>query len=240
MNKTPYLFRSFARKLLYLFTIIASLILIADITITDLSNIQQNLEIKPSPLQLWISLYFLIDFILLMLLAEDKWQYFKHYFILLLLSIPYSNLLYFYAVDINANFFYLLKFLPIIRGVIAMILLINLLITNKITTLFIAYLSIFIAITYLQTLLFFLFESSNNPEVQSYYDALWWASMTVTTLGSNIIPITTAGKICTAILAITGITIFPIFTVYITTMVQAWNHKMQFNITTSSKSHDLT
>lgn len=225
MTKIHFNFQLFARKTLYILTIVASLILIADITIVDLPNIQRNLDVEPTRLQFWICIYFLIDFMLLMLIADDKWQYFKRYFILLPLSIPYSNILTYYSVDLSADLLYLLKFMPIIRGVVAMILLINLLISNKITGLFIAYLSIFISIAYILTLIFFLFESPKNPEVKSYYDVLWWASMTVTTLGSNIIPITGAGKICTAILAITGITIFPIFTVYITTLVQAWNSK---------------
>lgn len=237
MTKIHFHFREFAKKTLYVLTIIASLVLIADITLIDLPNIQKNLAVKPSPLQFWICIYFLIDFVLLMLIADDKWQYFKRYFVLLPLSIPYSNILIFYSVDLSANLLYLLKFIPIIRGVVAMILLINLLITNRITGLFIAYLSIFISIAYIQTLIFYLFESPKNPEVQSYYDVLWWASMTVTTLGSNIIPITSIGKVCTAILAVTGITIFPIFTVYITTMVQAWNNRQDRHPHSTKNTH---
>lgn len=225
MKKIDFHFQAFVRKMLYILTIIASFILIADITIVDLPNIQRNLDVEPTRLQFWICIYFLIDFILLMLIADDKWQYFKRYFILLPLSIPYSNLLTYYSVDLTSDLIYILKFLPIVRGVVASILLINLLISNKITGLFIAYLSVFISLAYIQTLIFFLFESPKNPEVQSYYDVLWWASMTVTTLGSNIIPVTGVGKVSTAILAVTGITIFPIFTVYITTMVQNWNNK---------------
>lgn len=225
MKKIDFHFQAFVRKMLYILTIIASFILIADITIVDLPNIQRNLDVEPTRLQFWICIYFLIDFILLMLIADDKWQYFRRYFILLPLSIPYSNLLTYYSVDLTSDLIYILKFLPIVRGVVASILLINLLISNKITGLFIAYLSVFISLAYIQTLIFFLFESPKNPEVQSYYDVLWWASMTVTTLGSNIIPVTGVGKVSTAILAVTGITIFPIFTVYITTMVQNWNNK---------------
>lgn len=225
MKKIDFHFQAFVRKMLYILTIIASFILIADITIVDLPNIQRNLDVEPTRLQFWICIYFLIDFILLMLIADDKWQYFRRYFILLPLSIPYSNLLTYYSVDLTSDLIYILKFLPIVRGVVASILLINLLISNKITGLFIAYLSVFISLAYIQTLIFFLFESPKNPEVQSYYDVLWWASMTVTTLGSNIIPVTGVGKVSTAILAVTGITIFPIFTVYITTMVQSWNNK---------------
>lgn len=218
-------FRLFAKKILYLLTVIASMILIADITIVDLPNIQKNLDIEPTKLQFWICIYFLIDFMLLMLIAEDKWRYFKRYFILIPLSIPYTNILAGFSIDLSSDALYLIKFIPIIRGVVALILLINLLISNKITGLFMAYLSIFISMAYVQTLIFFLYESPVNPSVQSYYDVLWWASMTVTTLGSNIIPVTGVGKVSTAILAITGITIFPIFTVYITTMIQNWNSK---------------
>ena len=218
-------FRLLAKKILYILTVIASMILIADITIVDLPHIQKNLDIVPSKLQLWICIYFLIDFVLLMLVADDKWKYFKRYFILIPLSIPYSNILAAYSIDLTSDAIYFIKFIPIIRGVVALILLINLLISNKITGLFIAYLSIFISMAYVQTLIFFLYESPVNPDVQSYYDVLWWASMTVTTLGSNIIPVTGVGKVSTAILAITGITIFPIFTVYITTMIQNWNTK---------------
>ncbi|WP_192874912.1 ion channel [Ignatzschineria cameli] len=225
MKKRHYDFRLYARKLLYFATILASLILIADITIVDLPNIQKNLDVEPTRLQFWICIYFIIDFILLMLIAEDKRAYFKKYFILLPLSIPYSNLLAYYSIDLTSEAVYFLKFIPIFRGVFALILLINLVISNRITGLFIAYLSIFISITYIQTLVFFLTESPVNPAVKTYYDVLWWASMTVTTLGSNIIPVTSIGKVSTAIVAITGITIFPIFTVYITTMIQDWKSK---------------
>lgn len=225
MTKLHFHFRLLARKTLYIFTIIASILFIADITIVDLPNIQRNIDVTPTQLQFWICIYFLIDFVLLMLVADNRWQYFRRYFLLVPLSIPYISLLSHYSVDLSHDALYLLKFIPIIRGVVALILLINLLISNKITGLFIAYLSIFISIAYIQTLIFYLFEAPINKEITSYYDVLWWASMTVTTLGSNIIPITGVGKISTAILAVTGITIFPIFTVYITTIIQAWNAK---------------
>ncbi|GGZ97377.1 potassium channel protein [Ignatzschineria ureiclastica] len=218
-------YRLIAKKLLYTLTILASIILLIDITIVDLPNIQRNLDVAPTRLQFWICIYFLVDFILLMLIADNKWHYFKRYFLLVPLSIPYLNLFSYYEIDLPNNLLYLLKFLPILRGVVALILLINLLISNKITTLFIAYLSLLISIAYIQTLIFYLFESPVNPDVKNYYDVLWWASMTVTTLGSNIIPVTDAGKISTVILAVTGITVFPIFTVYVTTMVQAWSSR---------------
>lgn len=212
-------------KLLYSSTIIASLILVLDIAFFDVPNIKNNSFMQDNQLQFWICIYFLFDLIVLFVLTKDKVSYLRHYGILIFVSIPYINLLQYYDLAIPAQIFYILKFLPIIRGIIGLYLLAKLLISNKITGLFISYLAIFFSITYLLTLIFFMFENPVNPAVKTYADVLWWASMTATTLGSDIIPITTEGKISTAILAVTGITIFPIFTVYITSLVQNLNSK---------------
>lgn len=225
MTMTSDTIRSSLQKIIYISTIIASLILVLDITLYDIPNINNDRFIADNQLQFWICIYFLFDFVLLFILAKDKISYLKHYGILIFVSIPYINIFGYYDLTISPQTFYLLKFLPILRGTIGLFLLAKLLIANKLTGLFISYLALFFSIAYLQTLIFFVFENSTNPDVKSYFDVLWWASMTVTTLGSNIIPITTAGKISTAILAITGITIFPIFTVYITSMVQNLNSK---------------
>lgn len=212
-------------KIIYSSTIIASLILVLDITLYDIPNIRNNQFIYDNQLQFWICIYFLLDFFVLFTTAKDKIFYLKRYGLLLFVSIPYINLFEYFNLSISQETFYLLKFLPILRGTIGLFLLAKLLISNKITGLFISYLALFFSITYLQTLIFFVFENQVNPDVKTYSDVLWWASMTATTLGSNIIPVTTAGKISTAILAIAGITIFPIFTVYITSLVQNLNNK---------------
>lgn len=212
-------------KLIYASTIVASLILVVDIALFDIPNINSDPFTRGNQLQFWICLYFLFDFVLLFILADNKFSYLKRYSILVLISVPYINIFEYYNFSLSHQSFYLLKFLPILRGTIGLFLLAKLLINNKITGLFISYLALFFSIAYLQTLIFFIFEHGINPDVKTYGDVLWWASMTATTLGSNIIPMTTAGKISTAMLAITGITIFPIFTVYITSLVQNLNHK---------------
>lgn len=212
-------------KTLYVLTTLVSLILILDIAIFDIPDIANNKPVPDNHIQFWICIYFLVDFFVVLILTNNKVRYLKRYGFLVLISIPYINVFNYLDLTISSHSFYLLKFLPIIRGVVAIALLAHLLISNKITGLFITYLVLFFSIAYIQTLIFFLFEVSVNPLVKSYSDTLWWASMTATTLGSNIIPITTAGKICTGILAISGITIFPIFTVYITSLVQNLNNK---------------
>lgn len=218
-------FKMIVRKILYLFAIFASIVLIIDITLVDIPNIQNNTLIRNNNLQFWICIYFLLDLLSGFFLSDHRLEYFRRYLFLILVSIPYINVLNHFHLELSTQAFYLLKFLPIFRGVIALFLLVKLLISDRITGLFVSYLTLFFSIAYLQTLLFYLFEISVNPQVKTYGDVLWWASMTATTLGSNIIPVTTAGKISTAILAVAGITIFPIFTVYITTMIQNLSKK---------------
>ena len=64
-----------------------------------------------------------------------------------------------------------------------------------------------------------------NPLVTDYGDALWWAFMDVTTVGSNIIAMTTTGRVLSVLLAALGMMMFPIFTVYITNLIQQSNQK---------------
>jgi voltage-gated potassium channel len=174
-------------------------------------------------IQLWVCVYFLLDFCLLMLLAPKKMRFLFRHFLLVLLSIPYLSLMNFFSLSFSQEVQYVLKFLPIMRGGAALVVLVRMVVTNKLTGLFVVYLVSFFSIVYFQTLIFFVFENGSNPLVRTYYDALWWASMTVTTVGSNIVPVTAFGKVSTAILATSGMTVFPIFTVYITSMVQRMN-----------------
>jgi hypothetical protein len=59
-----------------------------------------------------------------------------------------------------------------------------------------------------------------NAPVQTYPDALWWAAMNTTTVGSNIVAVTGIGQVMSVILAASGMMMFPIFTVYVTQLIK--------------------
>ena len=141
------------------------------------------------------------------------------YSILLFLSIPYLAILDYSSIHLTQEQIYLISFIPLLRGGVALVMLILLLVERNTTAIFISYLLLLFSIIYSMSLIFFIFERNVNFEVQHYRDALWWAGMTVTTVGSNIIPYTNVGKIITTMLAATGMTAFPIFTVYFTSVV---------------------
>ncbi len=60
---------------------------------------------------------------------------------------------------------------------------------------------------------FYHFEHDHNPQVKDWFDAVWWAFCTVTTVGyGDVTPITINGRITGIILMITGVTTFVGFT----------------------------
>ena len=64
----------------------------------------------------------------------------------------------------------------------------------------------------LSALMFFLAEKNVNPNVQSLTDTLWWAIVTVSTVGfGDITPVTGGGKVVGALLMLAGMFIIAMF-----------------------------
>ena len=62
--------------------------------------------------------------------------------------------------------------------------------------------------------------------------------MTTTTVGSTIIAQTALGKIATTTLAVVGMTTLPIFTVYITSLIQRFNQADKLSVATTAQNTD--
>lgn len=169
--------------------------------------------------QFWVCVYFTADFFVFLMLADNKWRFFSRYFFVLLLSIPYLTIINDAHLHLSVEQIYFIRLIPLLRGAAALVLIVSVIVRRNTTALFLSYLILLFSIIYFLTLIFFVVERGSNLEIKTYYDSLWWAAMTVTTLGSTIQPLTVAGKITTTILAMVGLTIFPIFTAYITTVI---------------------
>jgi len=62
------------------------------------------------------------------------------------------------------------------------------------------------SIIMLCAILLYWIESPGNPDIQSFFDSLWWAVITVTTVGyGDTVPLTSAGRIVAMTLMIAGI-----------------------------------
>ena len=206
-------------KALNFLVIVASIILVACLSLQTFHTDTYITHTIYLQIQFGICIFFIISFFIFLFISEHKVKFFLKYGILLLLSIPYLSILQHTNIILSAEQMYLISLLPFIRGCVALVILTLLLVERHSTALFISYILLLLSFIYILSLIFFLFERSPNPMVTTYGDAIWWACMTVTTNGSNITPVTTMGKVSTTLLAATGMTTFPIFTVYFTAIV---------------------
>ncbi|MDE6126080.1 MAG: potassium channel family protein [Muribaculaceae bacterium] len=169
--------------------------------------------------QLWVCVVFVIDFFVGLAYSENKGRFFWHRLVFLLLSIPYLNIINQMDVHLSHDALYFVRFIPLARGALALSIVISYLSSNAVTSLFISYLSIMILVGYFCSLIFYQREAGVNPQVNSYWTALWWSAMNMSTVGCDISPVTVSGKIVAVILPVSGMIIFPLFTVYLTDYV---------------------
>ncbi len=169
--------------------------------------------------QFWVCMVFIMDFFVELLSSDNKRSTFKTRLFFLLLSIPYLNIIDMLDLKLSADALYFIRFVPLARGALAMSIVVGYLSSNAVSSLFIRYLTIMLMTAYFCSLIFFQREYGVNPDVTSYGDALWFSFMNLVTVGCNISPVTVAGKIVAVVLPITGMIIFPLFTVYLTDYV---------------------
>ena len=114
----------------------------------------------------------------------------------------------------------MLRAIIFIRGGYGLIVMINWFTKSKVTNMMITYLIMLVAMAYFGSLVFYSIEKGINPSLRNFEDAAWWACMDVTTVGCAIEPVTLGGRILAVILAVMGMSMFPILTVYITNYFQ--------------------
>ena len=211
--------------LLHIAIMILSVFLITIISIDTFRNEAFYTRPQFQKEQFWICLVFMLDFFIEWILSEKKWHYLKTHFIFFLVSIPYQALVYkfgaHYGWQLSDEVAYIIRYMPLIRGGYALAIVVSWFTYNKASGLFFTYLITLFSTVYFASLTFFLFEYKVNPLVHSYQDALWWAFMDVTTVGSNIVAVTGVGRILSVLLASLGMMMFPIFTVYVTNVITA-------------------
>lgn len=202
-----------------LIVLILSVLLIVWISIDTFRNISFLDNHPYMTFQFWVCMFFIVDFFVELAFSHDRWSFFRHRIVFLLLSIPYLNIINLTGLTLSHEAAYFIRFIPLARGALAMSIVIGYLSSNAVTSLFMSYLSIMLLVAYFCSLIFFQREHPVNPQVDTYWTALWWSAMNMSTVGCDINPVTVAGKIVAVILPISGMIIFPLFTVYLTNYV---------------------
>lgn len=207
--------------------IVLSILLIVWISIDTFEKIEFLLSSSYMTFQFWVCIFFIFDFFVGLYNAENKRRYFAHRWVFLVLSIPYLNIINELGIELNPDALYFVRFIPLARGALAMSIVIGYLSSNAISSLFMSYLVIMVFVAYFCSLIFYQREYGVNPEVSSYWTALWWSAMNMSTVGCNIEPVTVAGRIVAVVLPVSGMVIFPLFTVYLTNFVTQSVKKMR-------------
>lgn len=204
-----------------------SILLIVMISIDTFKGIKFYEQPKFQREQFWICMVFMADFLIEFFLSSNKKHYLASRFIFFIVSIPYQAIVYHYGWHMSNEVAYLIRFAPLIRGGYAMAIVVGWFTSNKATGLFFSYIITLLSTVYFASLTFYLFEKGVNPLVTRYEDAVWWAAMDVTTVGSNIVAVTGVGRVLSVLLAALGMMMFPIFTVYVTNLITKRNKDSQ-------------
>ncbi|MCC8175838.1 MAG: potassium channel family protein [Bacteroidales bacterium] len=170
--------------------------------------------------QLWVCIIFLADFFVELYLSPDRKHFLRHRWIYFIISIPYLNIVNQWNFHFSAPVYYYLRFIPLLRGAYALAMITGYISRNRAVALLWQYVSILATLTYCMALIFYYEEHGVNHYVHTFWDALYWAAMNMTTVGCYFPPVTAVGKVISVILPISGMLMLPLFTVYITDIVR--------------------
>ena len=215
--------RKWLYSLLHIIVLLLSIFLVVTISIDTFHNVKFWKQPEFMRVQFWICIFFMLDFFVEFFLAEKKWRYLATHIVFFIVSIPYLAIFQYFEWKFSPQITYIVQYIPLVRGGYALAIVVGWFSYNRATGLFFTYIFTLLATVFFASLVFFLFERNVNNLVVDYYSALWWAFMDVTTVGSNIEAVTPIGRILSVVLAALGMMMFPIFTVYITNIIQRHN-----------------
>ena len=206
----------FVRNLsLNIVTLAAGALLLLAMSVEILTGDHRHFSQAYLWIQFAVCIVFLADFFIRLARSERRTRFFLRNLFFLLLSIPYLNLVDWFSLELARGWAMLIGLTPLLRGFLALYIIVAWLARNRFNQLLAAYLFSVLVFTYLASLVFYDYEILVNPRLTDYGDALWWAWMNVTTVGAAIFPVTAVGKVVCVLLPIVGMIFFPIFTVYI-------------------------
>ena len=160
-----------------------------------------------------ICLVFLLDFFIRFFHAENKLKFMKWGWIDLISSIP--------SVDILriGRLVRLIRLLRVFRAFRSTRILVKHIFKNKIEGTITTVTIITVLIIISSSISILIVENVPGSNIKTAEDAIWWAMTTVTTVGyGDRYPVTTEGRIIAVVLMITGISLFGVFTGYISSI----------------------
>ena len=216
--------RTEIRNCLSILKVIAGVLLLAAISWEIIAGDHMHFSRNYLIIQLVVCILFLCDFFVRWAASARKARFFGRNFLVLLISIPYLNIIDWSSAELPRYWATLIGIMPLMRAFLAFYIVVQWLVDNKVRKLFFAYIFTVVVFTYISALVFYDYEILVNSKLHGFGNALWWAWMNVTTVGAEIFPVTTIGKIFCVMLPSLGMMFFPIFTTYV---LQEYSHKKE-------------
>ena len=105
--------------------------------------------------------------------------------------------------------------IPLLRVLIASFIVVRWFTRRGVRRMFTAYTLTVMLLTYFSALVFYDYETGLNAHLHGFGNAVWWAFMSMTTVGAEVFPVTTVGKVLAVVLPALGMLMLPLFTVYV-------------------------
>lgn len=218
-NSKTSLVRRYVLTILRMIVLAAAVFLILIITRDIFENISFLADPRYLKFQFWICMIFMFDIVMECILGVRTWKRLLMEIAFFFLCIPFINIIDYFGSHVSGEILFLLRLLPMLRATYVIVVVTSTIRTNRVTNLFRAYITLFIVTVYFSSLMFYVEEHSVNHDVDTYWSALWWSIMTLTTAGCYITEVTTVGKILSVVLSGGGLILFPVFTVYVANAV---------------------
>lgn len=202
-------------KAMHLLKILAGILLLVAFSWEMLRGDERHFTHGYLVVQLVVCLLFLLDFFVGWSLAERPGRYFGRHFLVLLLAIPWINIVGWCGCRLSHDWAVLVGLLPLLLIVLATWFLLEWLGSIRVHRIFFTYLCGVLLFTYFAALVFYDLEAPYNHELTSFGNALWWSGLNLSTAGAPIEPMSVVGKILSVVLPIAGMLFLPIFTTYI-------------------------
>jgi voltage-gated potassium channel len=160
-----------------------------------------------------ICIFFFIEFCIRFYQADNKLKFMRWGWIDLISSIPMINFL---------RFGRLLRFIRLIRIIRAFRTtkqFVTYIFANKAQGTFASVAILAILLIIFSSIAILQVENAPNSNIQTAEDAIWWAYVTITTVGyGDKFPVTTEGRIIASFLMTAGVGLFGTFTAYIASL----------------------
>ncbi len=203
---------------MHLLSLLGAVVLICAISHEIITGDHLHFSRNYMTLQLVVCALFLVDLTIRWLNHGAAGWRAVGYLLFLLLAIPWLNIAEWNHWTLTRAEGMIVAAMPLLRSFLALYLVVAWMVECHVRRLFLAYSLTVILFTYLSALIFYDFEAAVNPHLSGFGNALWWAWMNVTTVGAAFFPVTAVGKVICVLLPIVGMAMFPIFTVYVTSL----------------------